>query len=293
MTNDDGRFPESRLHTRDGTVSRRSLLRACAAALCLTGLPALLAGCAKPKAGRGGGDGPTAREPQAHGGSRAVGEKVEVRVGAGATVGVLDAAEGATGAVLMVGGMAGGLGGPSGVYPKLAGRSRKSGITALRLDYREPGDLISCTEDVLAALGALGRGSTKEAVIVGWSFGGAVAIRAGGESDLVAGVATVSSQTGGTEEVKKLAPEKSLLLIHGTNDTTVVPSLARYLYRNAAEPKELVFYEGDGHSIEIHTEAMMQKIYAFATKLLSDGASRDARRRQIPRSSEHTLGDTG
>lgn len=224
MTNDDGRFPEGRLHTRDGTLSRRGLLRACAAALCLTGLPALLAGCAKPKAGRGDGDGPTTHEPQALGGSRAVGEKVEVRVGGGATVGVLDAAEGATGAVLMVGGMAGGLAGPSGVYPKLAGRFRKSAVTALRLDYREPGDLISCTEDVLAALGALGRGGTKEAVIVGWSFGGAVAIRAGVESDLVAGVATVSSQTGGTEEVKKLAPEKGLLLIHGTNDTTVVPA---------------------------------------------------------------------
>jgi len=108
MTNDDGRFPEGRLHTRDGTLSRRGLLRACAAALCLTGLPALLAGCAKPKAGRGDGDGPTTHEPQALGGSRAVGEKVEVRVGGGATVGVLDAAEGATGAVLMVGGMAGG-----------------------------------------------------------------------------------------------------------------------------------------------------------------------------------------
>jgi fermentation-respiration switch protein FrsA (DUF1100 family) len=94
-------------------------------------------------------------------------------------------------------------------------------------------------------------------------------------SELVVGVATVASATQGTEDIGKLSPEKSLLLIHGTQDTSVVPSLARYLYRKAGEPKELVFYEGDGHDIEIHTKVMLRKIYTWSTKVLSNSASGD------------------
>lgn len=270
MANEDGAVSGNRLGWRGGEVSRRGLLKA-GGALCVVGLVPALVGCAAPTAKRGAGK-TTDREPQALGGSRAVGEKVEVRVGDGAAPGILDAAEGATGAVLMVGGMAGGVEGPSGVYPRLVERLRAAGISALRLDYREPGDLPSCTDDALAALAALGRGGVRRAVVVGWSFGGAVAIRAGVASKLVVGVAAVSSQTQGTEDVGKLAPEKSLLLIQGTEDTTVVPSLARYLYREAGEPKELVFYKGDGHGIEIHSKQMLEKIYAWSTKLLSDGA---------------------
>lgn len=54
--------------------------------------------------------------------------------------------------------------------------------------------------------------------LVGWSFGGAVVITAGARSSNVVGVATVASQTYGTDSVSSLAP-KSLLLLHGTGDT--------------------------------------------------------------------------
>jgi alpha/beta superfamily hydrolase len=260
-------------------MSRRGLLQT--GALCLVGLVSP-AGCGGQTPERGGGQKSAVREPQALGASGAEGEKVEVRVDGGAAPGVLDAAQGATAAVVMVGGMAGGIEGPSGIYPKLAKRFRDNGITTLRLDYREPGDLSSCTDDLLAAVGALGRGGTKKVVLIGWSFGGAVAIGAGVASELVVGVATVASATQGTEDIGKLSPEKSLLLIHGTRDTSVVPSLARYLYRKAGEPKELVFYEGDGHDIEIHTEVMLRKIYTWSTKLLANSASGALGRRLPP-----------
>lgn len=271
-------------------ISRRGFLKA--GALCLGGLISPLAGCGGQTAERGGGK-TAVQEPQVLGGSGAEGERVEVRVGGGTVSGVLDAAEGATTAVLMVGGMSGGVEGPSGIYPRLAERLANSGLTALRLDYRDSGDLLTCTDDAMAALGALGRGGVRKAIVVGWSFGGAVAIRAGVGSKLVVGVATVSSQTQGTEDVGKLSPEKSLLLIHGTQDTTVPPSLARYLYREAGEPKELVFYEGDGHAIEIHTKEMLDKIYTWSTKLLAKGAPGDVRRRRSSRSSEVGSSDTG
>jgi alpha/beta superfamily hydrolase len=260
-------------------------------ALCLVGLVSPLTGCGGRTPERGGGQKKTAvREPQSLGASGADGEKVEVRVDGGAAPGVLDAAQGATAAVVMVGGMAGGIEGPSGIYPKLAKLFRDNGITALRLDYREPGDLSSCTDDLLVAVGALGRGGAKKVVFVGWSFGGAVAIRAGVASELVVGVATLASATQGTEDVGKLSPEKSLLLIHGTQDTSVVPSLARYLYRKAGEPKELVFYEGDGHDIEIHTELMLRKIYTWSTKLFANSASGDLGRRLPPLRARWPLG---
>lgn len=273
MTYRGKRRPVDRLGARGGTVSRRGFFKA-GAALCFFGLASpLVASCGGQTTDRGGDKKAAAPEPQVLGRPGATGEEVEVRVGGGTARGILDAAEGATAAVLLVGGMAGGVRGPSGVYPKLAERFGSSGISALRLDYREPGDLVSCTEDALAALKALGCGGTEKAVVVGWSFGGAIAIRAGVASGLVAGVATVSSQTGGTENVGKLSPEKGLLLIHGTGDTSVVPSLARYLYREAGQPKELVLYEGDGHGIEVHTEEMLEKIHAWSTKVLSDGGS--------------------
>ena len=151
-------------------MSRRGFLQT--GALCLVGLVSPLARCGGQTPGRGGGQKSAVREPQqALGASGAEGEKVGVRVDGGTAPGVLDAAQGATAAVVMVGGMAGGIEGPSGIYPKLAERFRDNGITALRLDYREPGDLSSCTDDLLAAVGALGRGGAKKVILVGWTFG--------------------------------------------------------------------------------------------------------------------------
>jgi hypothetical protein len=101
-------------------ISRWGFLQA--GALCLVGLLSPLAGCGGQTPERGGGRKTAVREPQALGASGAEGEKVEVRVDGGAASGVLDAARGATAAVVMVGGMAGGVEGPSGIYPKLAER---------------------------------------------------------------------------------------------------------------------------------------------------------------------------
>ena len=194
--------------------------------------------------------------------------EMRIRTSRGAVRGVVHAAEGARGAAVLVSGAGGGVKGPSGVYPALAERLRADGVTVLRLDYRKPNNLPECTYDVLAALDALGRRGVERAVLVGWSFGGAVVISAGAASERVVGVATVASQTYGTENVDELSPEKSLLLIHGTADQTLPAELSRQLYARAGEPKELVLYSSDGHGIERHRSKMLQKLHVWSRNLL-------------------------
>ncbi len=197
-------------------------------------------------------------------------ERVDIGSQEGVARGVLHAAEGARGAAVLVGGAGGGVGGPSGVYPELAGRLQADGFGALRLDYRKPNDLPACVHDVLLALDSLGRRGVERAVLVGWSFGGAVVISAGAASDEVVGVATVASQTYGTGDVGRLSPEKSLLLIHGTADRTLPADLSRYLYERAGEPKEIVLYPGDDHGVSRHRREMLEKLHGWGVGLLGE-----------------------
>jgi pimeloyl-ACP methyl ester carboxylesterase len=206
------------------------------------------------------------------GGDRCPAVEVEIRTPRGAVRGMLHAADGARGTAVLVSGAGGGVVGPSGVYAELSERLRADGVTALRLDYRKPNDLPECVYDVLASLDALGRAGVERAVLVGWSFGGAVVISAGSTSERVVGVATVASQTYGTEDVGGLSPEKALLLIHGTADRTLPAELSRHLYARAAEPKELVLYPGDGHGVERHRSQMLVRLHGWSRQLLLDDA---------------------
>ncbi|MDP9383504.1 MAG: alpha/beta hydrolase [Chloroflexota bacterium] len=199
----------------------------------------------------------------------AIGEGIQISTPRGPVIGILHRAEGARAALLMVGGAGGGLNGPAGIYEKLARQVRQDGITGLRLDYRKPNHLQECVYDVLAGLEALKQLGVERAALVGWSFGGAVVITAGAESDTVVGVATVASQTYGTEAVSRLSP-KSLLLIHGTADRTLPDRCSRDLYRRAGEPKELVLYDGDNHGIDRHRTEMLRKLYEWSRRLLRE-----------------------
>ena len=192
---------------------------------------------------------------------------IEIATSGGPVRGVLHAVEGARAAILMVSGAGGGVTGPANVYEPLANRLQPDGVTGLRLDYRQPNQLEDCVQDVFAAIDELERRGVERVVLVGWSFGGAVGISAGAASDAVGGVATVASQTYGTDAVDELSP-KSLLLIHGTADTVLPHSLSQQLYAQAGEPKELVLYEGDGHGIDQHGSEMLEKLYGWSKALL-------------------------
>jgi alpha/beta superfamily hydrolase len=186
----------------------------------------------------------------------------------GKVTGLYHPAEGATSAVVMVGGALGGVAGPSGAYPALAQRLQAAEIAALRLDYREPEHMNECVYDLDAGVDELRRRGLKRFALVGWSFGGAVAMNSGVAHSDVLGVATLASQTAGTAAVSRLAP-RSLLLLHGTAYQVLPDWCSRYLYEEAGEPKRLILCEGDGHEFSHSHAEVVQILFEWAGALLA------------------------
>lgn len=152
-------------------------------------------------------------------------------------------------AALWVFGAGGGLGGPGrGLYVRLATYLTNYNVGSLRLDYRRPGQLADCVADVLAGVSYLEQKGRPRIALVGHSFGGAVVIRAGIASPAVAGVAALSSQAFGTEDVEALSP-RPLLLVHGSTDEIVPVSASRDIYLRAKDPRQLLVYDC-GHGLD-------------------------------------------
>lgn len=160
----------------------------------------------------------------------------------------------------------------AGMYPSLADKfALVLAIPCIRLDYREPARKEYCTADVIAAFDYLKEyfNSTKF-VVVGWSFGGspcfAVAAR---EPERCRGVATVASQTAGTEGIRKLSP-RPLLLLHGTNDTCLSPACSETLYNEYGTqgPRQLKLFEGDDHGLSRNAVEAEKLIFMFVARTL-------------------------
>lgn len=157
--------------------------------------------------------------------------------------------------VLMAGGAMGGLLGPGrGLYHSLGTELAGQGVGAIRVDYRVPNDLDSCVHDVLAAAELAARRGARTFIVMGHSFGGAVAVQVGvALGDLAAGVVTFATQTGGAEVAEHL--QCPLLLFHGDRDE-LLPHMASEMVQMISGG-ELVLLEGAGHLLteaeaEIH-----------------------------------------
>ena len=83
-------------------------------------------------------------------------------------------------AMVLCGGAMGGLLGPAGgMYHRLGVEWAARGVPVLRVSYRQAGDLEACCLDVAATVQlAVGAGAER-VVVMGHSFGGAVAVRVG------------------------------------------------------------------------------------------------------------------
>ena len=162
-------------------------------------------------------------------------------------------------AVLFLGGALGGLSGPAhGLYDRVA---RRTG--GVRLHYRKPGRMDDCLMDVLLVHHLLARRGVARVVLVGHSFGGAVAIAAGALlGPATAGVVALSTQVPGTEHVDKLAGIP-LLLIHGDNDGVLPDLCSRNVHDRAGEPKELVILPGEGHLLDGATDTLIERVTGF------------------------------
>jgi dienelactone hydrolase len=169
--------------------------------------------------------------------------------------------------VILASGAGGGLWGPSGMYTALASKYADNGIAALQIDYRHPNHTHHCVQDIYDGMSLMEQTcGVSEFVLVGWSFGGSVVITAGSSHTKVSGVATLASQTAGTDGVSKLGPKKPILLLHGTDDTCLSHRCSKSLYESAKDPKELVLYKGDNHGFTVNHKLAAEKIYTWTVE---------------------------
>lgn len=150
-------------------------------------------------------------------------------------------------AVVLLSGAGGGFDGPCALYSELADELYQQGIGSLRLDYRIPGDCMQCTIDTLLSVQYLDDEAVHDVVIVGWSFGGSVALSAGSVAKNALGVAAVATNEVVDCCIKRLR-SKSLLLIHGDADTFSPIDVSRRIYSESDEPRKLLIYPGVSHS---------------------------------------------
>lgn len=192
------------------------------------------------------------------------------------TRGVIEAhfrpCEGKTGAVIFIGGAGGGVEGPADrVYVRLGDALTEAGISTLRLAYREAGEFQECVMDVLAACSFLKGLGAQRAVLVGHSFGGAVAIKSAELAPLISAVVAMSSQRFGTHDVEKL--ERPLLLIHGSKDDILDKAASEDIHERAREPKRLVILEGAGHGLREAADDVFNILRDFIGRQVGDQAS--------------------
>jgi pimeloyl-ACP methyl ester carboxylesterase len=153
---------------------------------------------------------------------------------------------GAERVVLMCGGAMGGLLGPAkGLYHDLGQTLAAQGTGAIRVGYRRPNDLSACVLDVAGAADLAHRNGARRFIVIGHSFGGAVAINAGCMlRPMVAGVVTLSTQSAGCERAAAL--RRPLLLVHGERDE-LLPVMASQAVQAMAGSGDLEVLPGTGH----------------------------------------------
>ena len=210
------------------------------------------------------------RNVQARPGERPGELELDIETTRGRLAATLHPCEGKTGCAVYLGGAGeGGADGPAdAVYLRLSRELVASGVTSLRLGYREPGEFTECVLDALAACSFLKGIGAERAVLVGHSFGGAVAIKAGELAPLASAVAALSSQRHGTQEVERLG--KPLLLIHGSADRVLPPEASEDIHRRARDPKRLEILDGGGHGLREVASEVHALLSAFVAEAAGD-----------------------
>ena len=194
---------------------------------------------------------------------------VEIETDRGTTACHYYEAKGARNGVVMVGGTGGGFDSPAGgLYPRLAQDLPNHRISALRVRYRDPNDLVESTVDTILGMRYLESLGVPAVGLVGHSLGGAVVIQAAANDPKVRAVVVISTQAAGTEPVTRLPEGTAILMIHGDADTVTSPRSSEEAYRRAREPRRLIIYEGAGHSLDEAAGSLFVEVKAWLLKHL-------------------------
>lgn len=174
------------------------------------------------------------------------------------------------GALVLCGGAMGGLLGPGdALYHRLGVQWAERGVPVLRVSYRRPNDLDLCCIDVAAAAQlAIGGAGADKVVLMGHSFGGAIAVRVGvGLREMVAGVVTFATQSAGCEVAGGLQGVP-FLLFHGERDE-ILPVEASEMVRTIAGCGELVRLPGDGHLLARSDAVIRERLEEWLPPLVT------------------------
>ena len=173
------------------------------------------------------------------------------------------ATKNSTSAVVLCGGAMGGLLGPGeGMYHRLGTALGEQGVPVVRVSYRRPNDLEACVLDVAACVQLLVGAGAEQVVVMGHSFGGAVAVRAAvGMPAFVAGVVTFATQSAGCEVAAGLQG-RPFLLFHGDRDE-ILPVESSEIVVAMAGQGELVRLPGDGHLLAKSEDVIWERLWEW------------------------------
>lgn len=196
----------------------------------------------------------------------------EVGIGPGAHVRArLWEAPQARAGVVMVGGVGGGFDSPAqDLYPRLGRHLASHGIAALQVSFRLPGELGEAVLDAGAGARFLAERGSSRVAMVGHSFGGAVAIRAGAALPEVVAVVTLATQSYGTDQVRDLAG-RPILLVHGVEDDLLPAECSVQVFGRSGEPKELRLIPAARHGLHEAAEEVYRLVHGFLVERLGDG----------------------
>jgi pimeloyl-ACP methyl ester carboxylesterase len=171
-------------------------------------------------------------------------------------------------AIVTCGGAIGGVLGPGhALYHRLGSTWSSRGTSVYRVGYRVPNDLDRCAHDVACVVEMARADGAGPVVVMGHSFGGAVAIRVAVVMTAeVGGVVTFATQSAGCEVAGALAG-RPLLLFHGERDE-LLPIQSSEMVRMIAGHGELVVLPGDGHLLGRSDDAIMERLDEWLPQVL-------------------------
>lgn len=173
------------------------------------------------------------------------------------------------GVVVCLGGAMGGLLGPAGgLYHELGDELAAAGIQTVRVSYRQPNDLARCVHDAAAVAELACRQGGQSVVVLGHSFGGAVAIQlAVALPAVVRGVVTFATQSAGCEVAGQVPATTQLLLFHGDRDE-LLPADCSFIVREIAGHGDVVVLPGAGHLLASNGAELLDRLRTWIPEAL-------------------------
>ncbi len=175
----------------------------------------------------------------------------------------------ATGAAIVAcGGAMGGVLGPGhGLYQRLGERWAERGVEFVRVGYREPNNLDLCAHDLACGVELARDAGAERVVVMGHSFGGAVAIRTAVIMPVsIVGVVTFATQSAGCEVAGALAG-RPLLLFHGDRDELLPPE-ASHVVAAIAGHGDVEIIPGDGHLLAKSDDIIADRLDTWLPEVL-------------------------